>query len=264
MSRRKESSSPVNRADFPERGSVSSAPRKSELASLFGSETRAVVLWVLLNHPDDGLTQADFARVSNRDPKDVQRALDILAQLGLARWLTSYGGIISPYTSEGRFDPEEAVRQEIEERIRTTGGIRRYRLNKDHPWVPGLRIILESSSLGAIHLLQEELRVFPVEKRKPYVAFVFGSFAVGEQTPESDIDVIVIGNHDRATLAGIVDRLEQRIARSINYVEYTREEWARALEEDVGFARSIVAKPKVFLIGDNERLERISKTRAGG
>ena len=148
--------------------------------------------------------------------------------------------------------------------MRTTGGTRRYRLNKDHPWVLGLRIILENSSLGAIYLLQKALESFPVERRKPHVAFVFGSFAVGEQTPKSDIDLIVIGHHDRATLAEIIDGLEQRIGRNIDYIEYTSEEWAKALERDADFANSIIAKPKIFLIGDNERLERIGETQTGG
>jgi predicted nucleotidyltransferase len=256
---------PPNKVDLPESHSDSARPvsRKSDLASLFGSETRAVVLWTLLNHPDRGLTQAEFAHVTGRDPKDVQRALDILVQLDLAICMRSLGGEpchISPYV-DGRLDPVEAVKQSVEQRIRTYGFSRRYWLNKDHPWIPGLKIILENSSLGAIHLLQEELRAFPVGKPEPDVAFVYGSFAVGEQTPQSDIDLIVIGCHDRETLADIIDGLEQRIAHSVNYVEYTCEEWAMALKEDIDFARSIMTKPKVFLIGDNEKLGHISEAR---
>jgi predicted nucleotidyltransferase len=260
MSRKKDKipNNQVNLPDDPPEKRPS-GPQRSDIASLFGSETRAIVIWTLLNHPDQGLTQADVARVTSKDPKDVQRALDTLEQIELVLKFITFGGTISPYT-KGRFDPEEAVRQAIDVQIRTSGGTRRYRLNMDHPWVPGLRIILESSSLGAIHLLQKELEAFPVEKRKPHVAFVFGSFAIGEQTPESDIDLVVIGWHDRTVMAEMMDLLEHRTARQINYIEYTREEWKGALEEDLDFARSIMAKPKVFLIGDNERLERISKT----
>lgn len=258
-----------NKGDLPASKSGSARPpsRKNDLASLFGSETRAIVIWVLLNHPDEGLTQAEFARLTNRDAKDVQRAIDILVQLNLVRWIPSLGGepcAISTHTSDGRFDPEEAVEQDIEDSIRTRGYSRRYRLNKNHPWIPGLRIILENSSLGAIHLLQERLRAFPAEKLKPDVAFVFGSFALGEQTPESDVDLIIIGYHDRETLAEIIDSLEERIGRSINYIEYTCEEWAAALKEDIAFAASIVTKPRIFLIGDNARLEQISKARTCG
>ena len=241
----------VNRPK-PQSNTGQSASEKSDLAYLFGSETRAIVLWALLNHPDEGLTQTNIARVTNKDPKEVRRALDNLEQLGLAFYTTTYGGITSIYAAGGL---------DLDQVARTSAGTRRYRLDKNHPWVTSLRIILENSSLGSIHLLKNEMNAFSVEKVKPHVAFVFGSFAIGEQTSVSDIDLVIIGYHDRAALAEIVNEIELRISRTINYIEYTSSEWANALIEDSDFAASIMAKPKICLIGDNEKLERISKTR---
>lgn len=254
MSRQK-GNKPINKVNLPgnqtDSGPVSS--QKNDLASLFGSNTRVLVIWTLLNNPDDGFTQAEIARATGSDPKDVQRALDILKQLNLARGLTAFGCISSLH---------EAANLNLEEIERTSVGTKRYRLNKDHPWVPGLKIILENSHLGGIHILKQELIKFPVEKLKPDAAFVFGSFAVGEQTPESDIDLIVIGCHDRAALAEIIDKVEGRIRRDINYIEYTPVEWAKALRENDFFLKSIMEKLKVFLIGNDERLEQISRTPA--
>ncbi len=254
---RKKDKIPRNQGDFP--ACLPSVSTKSDLASLFGSDTRARVIWAFLERPDLGLTPAEIAHYIVKDPKAVQRALDMLEQIELVFKFTSFGGTISPYV-RGKSDPDEAVTIDIERQLRIGGGPKRYRLNQFHPWVPGLRIILENSYLGSIQLIKNALLEFPIDKRKPYISFVFGSFATGEQTPESDIDLIVIGSQDKSTLADIFDQLEQRIGRQINYIEYTREEWKGALEEDIDFARSIMAKPKVFLIGDNERLERISKT----
>lgn len=266
----KQDNKPSNKIDLPDSQSGnlrSTSKNRSDLACLFGSETRAFVIWTLLNHPDRGLTQAEIARLADRDPKDVQRALDILVSLSLVWCVPEPGGeprAISRYASNDSEDPNKAADQDIENRIRTFGLSKRYWLNKKHPFVPGLRMILERSKLGVINLIQQELRAFPVEKKKPYIAFIFGSFAVGEQTPESDIDLIVIGYHDRETLAEIIDNLEERIARNINYIEYSREEWASALEDDADFARSIMSNPRIFLIGDNERLEKISTKRTSG
>jgi predicted nucleotidyltransferase len=240
-------------SDIPQ-GSGKVSNLKNDLGSLFGSITRALVIWTLLNQPDDGLTQADFAHLTNSDPKDVRRALDILEQLNLAWVLTSYGGVTSI---------EGAKNLDLERVMHTTRGTRRYRLNKEHPWVPGLKIILESSYLGGISLLRKGLSAFPVDKIKPDAAFVFGSFANGSQTPESDIDLIVIGYHDRPTLAELIDKLEQQTGRKIDYFEYTSDEWAKALQDGDYFVNSVMKKPKVFLVGDNERLEQIIGERTG-
>jgi len=256
-----------NKDNLPESQSGSGRPtsHKNDLASLFGSETRAMVIGVLLNHPDEGLTQAEISRDTNKDPKGVQRALEILVQLNLVWWRSTVGGepsVLSPNTSEGRFDPDKVAGQDIKKRISAYGYSRRYRLNKEHPWIPGLKIILENSSPGTIHLLQERFRAWPFEKSlKPDLAFVFGSFALGEQSPESDIDLIIIGYHDRDTLADIIDYIDQQIARAINYIEYTCDEWVAAMKVDTAFTSSILSKPKIFLIGNNEKLEQISKAR---
>jgi predicted nucleotidyltransferase len=251
---------PINKVDLPGNQSDTSSDlgpvntQKNDLASLFGSNTRVLVIWTLLNNPDDGLTQADIARATNADPKDIQRALDILKQLNLACSLTTFGVITSLH---------EAANLKLEEIERTSVGTRRYRLNKDHPWVPGLKIILENSHLGSVNVLRQELIAFPVKKVQPDMAFVFGSFAVGGQTQESDIDLIVIGYHDRPALAELIDKVERKIGRNIDYFEYTQEEWVKALRENDFFANSIMKKPKVFLIGHNERLEDINRTTAG-
>ncbi|HDS30908.1 MAG TPA: nucleotidyltransferase domain-containing protein [Firmicutes bacterium] len=251
-----------NKGNLPKKQSSGSeqVSNKSDLAYLFGSETRAFVIWVLLNHPDHGFTQAEISRLTGKDSKDVKRAIDILIQLDLITMVKGLSGVISPYTSDGRFDPEGAFEEHINREIQTSGFSKRYYLNENHPWIPGLKIIFNNSYLGVIHLLQAELKAFPVEKIKPDVAFVYGSYVIGEETVQSDIDMIVVGCHDRETLAEIVDNLEQRIDRSINYVEYTCEEWAQALKEEVDFARSIMTKPKIFLLGDNEKLEKIAGT----
>ena len=226
--------------------------KKRDIDLLFGSVVRGDVLWSLLQYPEESFTQGDIVKITGRDPKDVRRVLDALEQLGLIHVRTiSCGGISS--LSQAHLLVDEKIADEMR-----TRGIKRYGLNNDHPWVPALKVILENSSMGAIPVLREELR--RIRLRRPEVAFVFGSFAVGDQTSKSDIDLIVIGYHDREALADMIDGLERRIGRSIDYFEYTPEEWIKALRDNNGFATSIMTKPKLFLIGDNEGLERLSKT----
>jgi len=143
----------------------------------------------------------------------------------------------------------------LESEMRRSGRMY-YNLNEDHPWVPGLKVIFENSSIGIIPLLREGLA--PIEGIE--IAFVFGSCATGAQTPESDIDLLTIGNQNPETVADFIDGLEGRIGRKIDYFEYAPEDWVEALRDHNYFARSVMAKPRIFLIGNNEKLERISKT----
>ena len=223
--------------------------RKRDVDLLFGSGVRAEVLWVLLMYPEDGLTQGDFSKITGRDPKDVRRALDALGQLGLL-WFTETGGGV---TSLG-----QATKLAVNETL-----TRRYRLNRDHPWVPALKIIFENSSIGAVPVLREEFRTMQLNNKvtlKPYIVFIFGSTSSGEQDAKSDIDLIVIDSYDKQGLADVINDLEKRIGREIHYVEYTSEEWTQALRDSDYFATSILTKPKIFLVGDNKELEQISKT----
>jgi len=129
-------------------------------------------------------------------------------------------------------------------------------LNDEHPWLPGLMIIFENSSIGVIPLLREALMsIQGIE-----VAYVFGSFAIGEQNVRSDVDLVVIGRYDREALNDRMDIFEKRTDRILDPFEYTPEEWIKYLQDYPSFADTMMPKRKLFLIGDNEGLERLSKT----
>jgi predicted nucleotidyltransferase len=130
-----------------------------------------------------------------------------------------------------------------------------YGLNEEHPWIPGLKIIFENSSIGIIPLLREAL----VSIQGIEVAYVFGSFAIGEQNVRSDIDLVVIGRHDREALDDRMDIFEKRTDRILDPFEYTPEEWIKYLRDYPSFAETMMPKRKLFLIGDDERLERLTK-----
>ncbi|KAA6302408.1 MAG: hypothetical protein EZS26_001521 [Candidatus Ordinivivax streblomastigis] len=71
---------------------------------------------------------------------------------------------------------------------------------------------------GIINQLRRFFTLQPIEK-----AWVFGSYSRGEETPESDIDILVrFSNTDNITLfkyAGMVDALQRLLHKKVDLVE---------------------------------------------
>ena len=218
---------------------------KQGIDLLFGSGTRVDLLWVYLTHPDQWLTPHHLAKLTGRSPSDVVRNNRILADLELIEpYPDHFGGSCAPRNLVRNFNAMAA-----EEEIFKDSFI----LNKRHPWIPPLRLLLESS-IGSLSILSEAIRKIPDIE----VAFVFGSFATSEQTPLSDIDLMVIGKHSLMTLAEPMSAVEKRIGREINYIAYSPEDWQNKFKERHHFVASLMGSPKIFIVGDAAKLEQIT------
>jgi predicted nucleotidyltransferase len=86
------------------------------------------------------------------------------------------------------------------------------------------------------------------------VALIFGSFAEGEIDAGSDLDLMLIGNPDVAQVTQVIDDLEGRLAREVNYTVFTRDEWDSRLEGEDPFATDVRDAPKVMLVGSEDDL----------
>jgi predicted nucleotidyltransferase len=131
----------------------------------------------------------------------------------------------------------------------STGGRKIYGLNSQFPIIPELRNIL-LKTVGAGDLLRESLKDLEGIKE----AFIFGSFAEGEPDADSDLDLMLIGDLDVAQVAHIIDELEKKLARDVNYVLFTQEEWKSQLKDGVPFIKNVRDAPKVMLIGSQDDL----------
>lgn len=80
-------------------------------------------------------------------------------------------------------------------------------------------------------------------------AFIFGSFAAGTDQPGSDIDLLVVGDVTLAELARALYPLQEALAREINPKLYRPAEWTRMVADDDAFARELLRKPRIALIG---------------
>jgi len=125
-----------------------------------------------------------------------------------------------------------------------------YRANRDCPIFEELASILRKTS-GLTEVLADGL--LPLAGRIE-VAFVFGSMASGKANAASDVDLLVIGDVGFTELVTELYPLQETLGREINPKVYPKSEWLQLVAEQGAFARQILERPKLFVIGTEHDL----------
>lgn len=86
-------------------------------------------------------------------------------------------------------------------------------------------------------------------------AFIFGSYAKGQEKSHSDIDLIVIGEVGLRALSSKLKKVTEQIEREINPHVYSTKAWKNRLKKNDHFIRSVLDEKKLFLIGDEHVLK---------
>ncbi len=131
------------------------------------------------------------------------------------------------------------------------GKQKHYQANAKSPLFEELHgLVLKT--FGLADILREALEPLATEIS---AAFVYGSVAKGEDTGESDIDVLVVS--DRLAYADLFAALEpasQRLGRKVAPTIYSGKEFQERLESENTFAVRVMAQPKLWLIGGEDEL----------
>ncbi|HEX7706716.1 MAG TPA: nucleotidyltransferase domain-containing protein [Thermoanaerobaculia bacterium] len=130
-----------------------------------------------------------------------------------------------------------------------------YRAEKDNAIFHELSAIV-AKTMGVGEQLRTALKRL---QRKIDVAFIYGSFARGEQRGTSDIDLFVIGKAGLSEIAPIATRLERRLGRPLNPTVMTATEFRRRRSENDHFVTTILREKKEFLIGDEDALAAVAR-----
>jgi len=129
------------------------------------------------------------------------------------------------------------------------GNLVYYYLNQSYPLFEEFKSIIFKTS-GAPKMLQNSL-----EKFNGIVhAFIYGSFAKGEEKEDSDIDLLIIGEVNEDKLIEVISNLERRLQREINYAIFGKEDFKKKKEDRNPFILDILKEKKIFLIGDENGL----------
>ena len=193
------------------------------LEKLFTSKARVKILELLIFDPLSEFHLRDVARRTKVSAPYVKKELDQLRKINLVK---------------------ETAK----------GNLKLYRINKDSPIIEDIkRIFIKTDSLG--NFLSEKLS----ETGRIDYALIYGSFARGEETENSDIDLLIIGNMDEENLVPLIGEIEKRISREVNYILWTPEEFKKRAKERQNLLLDIIDKPLVMIVGDANEFRRAAK-----
>ena len=184
-------------------------------ASALLGTTRSAVLALLYGHPDESFHMRQIARVVGHGQGAVQRELRRLSASGLL--------------------------------LRSVRGRQvHYQANRDCPIFAELqRLLLKTAGLADV--LRSALAGL---SDRIQVAFVYGSLARGVFDSGSDVDVLVVGAASFAQVVSALGPAQEALGREVNPSVYSSAEFhSRLLNED-HFLTSVLAEPKILLVGD--------------
>lgn len=122
------------------------------------------------------------------------------------------------------------------------GSARRYRANEASPVIEEVRRLVRKT-IGVDARLRQALADVSRIRR----AFLYGSYARGEERPDSDIDLIVVGEPDPELFWQRILSAERDLGRDISVTEYGPEEFDRKRHDDPFLAR-VLSGPLVDLV----------------
>ncbi|WP_308465641.1 HVO_A0114 family putative DNA-binding protein [Rathayibacter soli] len=193
---------------------------------IFKSELQARLLFELLT-TSEPRTEADLARLLERPQPSVHRELSRLIDSGYLRF--------------------EAV-----------GRAKLITADDGNPAIPPLRALV-SVTLGPAQLLRKQLP----SVRGIRHALIFGSFAaraerVAGQSP-ADIDLLIVGDVDRAAVYSITSAVESVVRREINITFTSSARWQDSTEP---FLQNIRSNPTITLLNHDDSRDALA-TPAG-
>ncbi len=196
------------------------------IASVLLPEYRRRVLGLLLLRPADALHGREVARRTGLPAGTITRELTKLAEVGLLK--REKRGNQQVYSA----DTTCPIYAELASILRKTSGLADVLIQALVPAAPELRL-----------------------------ALVFGSVAQARETAGSDVDVLLIGDLDFAQAVTLLHPTQALLGREVNPKVFTAAEFsAKAATEP--FIRDILAKPKIFLVGNDHDLAELAGTDA--
>ena len=127
-------------------------------------------------------------------------------------------------------------------------------VNKSLPYFAELRsLIFKTTGLGNL------LRVALSGLKGIRYALIYGSFAGGEESESSDVDLLIIGDVEEEGILKAVSQIENKVGREINYVLWSEKEFIDRIKSKHHLLIDIVSKPLMMLIGEEDEFRRTVK-----
>jgi predicted nucleotidyltransferase len=99
--------------------------------------------------------------------------------------------------------------------------------------------------------IEEQLRD-TLDRPDVHAAAIYGSWTRGTRRPDSDIDVLVVGDADLRELRRLMRPIGKSAGRMVDLTVLPDDEFRRLLAERSSFARGVMEAPITPLVGDLE------------
>jgi predicted nucleotidyltransferase len=192
-------------------------------ATLFG-KTRRLILAMLYTNSDEQFYLRRIARETGGGLGPVQRELKLLTNAGIV------------------------TQQYMDNHVY-------YQANQNCPIYHELKgIVVKTAGLTDILRFAFE----PIADRIE-AAFIYGSFASGNENRRSDVDLIILGPVSFAEISAALAGAQEKLQREINFAVYSEEEFKKRLKIKDHFIKSLMENPRIFIISNNDELTRLVK-----
>jgi len=176
------------------------------------TKNQTLILEVFFNHPEKSYYLHELGRMINKKPGVFQKDINKLVENDILQ---------SEYQANNRF----------------------FKLNKSHPLYSEFKSIF-FKTVG----IEGTLRKFLKKIKDVRHAFIYGSFAKGREHKDSDIDLMIIGSAKQDDVLDMVNKLEDKFRREINYTLISEKEYQEKIKKKDSFLDSILKKKRIELI----------------
>jgi len=194
----------------------------NQLAEMLSSRTRAELFRLLFSTVVQSIHLREIERITNLSTGSLRQEIAKLRRLGLIT-------------------------------VRKDGNRICYEPNRNHPLYQDIRNIVLKTS-GLTDVLKDALKNSEIK-----IAFVFGSVARNEETADSDIDLMVIGNIGLRKVSSLLSGVTEKVGREINPHILSEAEFSRRLKKKEHLVSRIMESSKIFVVGNENDLKRMAK-----
>ncbi len=194
----------------------------SMLTALFGG-VRCDVLSLLFTHTQESFYLRQIQRILDSSHGAVYRELGNLVKIGLV--------------------------------VRVSQGKQvYYQANSDSPIFNEIRGLIVKTA-GVADVLRSALAPFADQLS---AAFIYGSFARGEELSGSDVDVMLIGDIAFGDVVSAFRPVQDKLGREINPSVFTQTEFISNVANQEHFITTVMNAPKIMLLGEESELRRVA------
>lgn len=181
----------------------------------FFTQNQAQVLAILLGRSEGEYSLSDLGNIVKKHPGVFKRGVDSLEKQGI---------ILSRKKDNRRF----------------------FRINDKNPFFNEIKGIVEKS-VGVRGLLEDLVK----DIKGISIALIYGSYASGKMRSDSDIDLLIVLNAQKAEDI-LIDRIriiEDKLQREINYKVYGSSEFLAKREKNDPFLAEVLSGKYILLKG---------------